>query len=311
MPRAPLLLAFGAISGLVVLAPSSTVGIAAQATGQPAVGSVVVPPRVPGFPVGWCIRAKREVFADAKAAGFEYVELALQDVLDLTEEDFATLVADVGATGLGALSGYNPIPKELRLVGPDADQTKQDAHLQHLMARAHTLGLTYLIFNSGAAWRMPEGMSAEEGMSQLTAFSRRLTAAASASGITVLVEPLRGTDSNLITTVSEALSLVNAVNHARFKMMVDYSFLTIQNENPTVLLAAGPHLRHVHLANPANKRTYPMDAAESDYASFFRVLKQIGYRGGLSVHASTSSFATDAPRAIRFLRTEARGLAGR
>jgi sugar phosphate isomerase/epimerase len=45
------------------------------------------------------------------------------------------------------------------------------------------------------------------------------------------------------------------------------------------------------------------------YASFFRVLKEIEYRGGLSVHAGTSAFATDAPRAIAFLRTQARELA--
>jgi sugar phosphate isomerase/epimerase len=76
-----------------------------------------------------------------------------------------------------------------------------------------------------------------------------------------------------------------------------------------VLRQAGRHLRHVHLANPANKRTYPMDDQESNYASFFQVLKDIGYRGGLSVHASTSSFATDAPCAIAFLRTHARRLA--
>jgi hypothetical protein len=39
------------------------------------------------------------------------------------------------------------------------------------------------------------------------------------------------------------------------------------------------------------------------------VLKQIGYRGGLSVHAGTSAFAVDAPRAIGLLRTHARDLA--
>ena len=34
-----------------------------------------------------------------------------------------------------------------------------------------------------------------------------------------------------------------------------------------------------------------MNPQESDYASFFCLLKAIGYRGGLSVHAGTSAFA--------------------
>src|SRR5690349_21470607 len=72
-----------------------------------------VPPPVPGIPIGWCIRAKAPVFADAKWAGFEYVELALQDVLPLTDDDFAKLNAELQKLNLRALSGYNPIPKEL------------------------------------------------------------------------------------------------------------------------------------------------------------------------------------------------------
>ena len=52
-----------------------------------------------------------------------------------------------------------------------------------------------------------------------------------------------------------------------------------------------------------------MDEQESDYESFFQILKRIGYRGGLSVHASTSGFDADAPRAIAFLRRRAEELA--
>jgi hypothetical protein len=39
------------------------------------------------------------------------------------------------------------------------------------------------------------------------------------------------------------------------------------------------------------------------------VLRQIGYRGGISVHAATQNFPADAPRAIAFLRAKATDLA--
>ena len=277
---------------------------------QPA-AAVVIPPPVAGFPIGWCIRARPEVFDDAKRAGFEYVELALQDVLSLSDAEFETLRAQLESTGLRALSGYNPIPADLKIVGASLDRANEEAHLRKLLSRAAALKLTYIIFNSGASWRVPDGVAVDEGFAQLAAFARRFAESAARERITVLVEPLRSTDSNLITTVGEALRLVDAVKQPNFAMMVDYSFLTIQGEAPSVLVAAGSRLKHVHLANPANKRTYPMDERESDYASFFAVLKRMGYRGGLSVHATTSAFASDAPRAIGFLRRAASDLRGK
>jgi hypothetical protein len=56
----------------------------------------VADPPVPGFPVGWWIRARSDVFADAKRAGFEYVELALQDVLGLPDREFEQLRSSRG-----------------------------------------------------------------------------------------------------------------------------------------------------------------------------------------------------------------------
>jgi D-psicose/D-tagatose/L-ribulose 3-epimerase len=267
-----------------------------------------VPP-VPGIPVGWCILAKLEAFADAKSAGFEYVELALQGVLPLSDEEFQKLLSQLQASNLTVRSGYNSIPKEIMLVGPEANAAKQDEHLSRLLARAKALKVPYLILNAGASWKVPEGFPREEAFKQLTEFGRRFASAAARENITVLLEPQRNSDSNMITTIAEAVALVEAVNHPNFQMMVDYSFMRIQKDDVNALAKAGRHLRHVHIANPdKNPRVYPMDPAESDYAPFFAVLKQIGYCGGISVHAGTKDFASEAPRAIAFLRAEARKL---
>jgi sugar phosphate isomerase/epimerase len=273
--------------------------------GVTAATAVSVPPPVEGFPVGWCIRAKPDAFSQAKSAGFEYVELALQDVLGPADADFEKLVAQLDSLGLRVLAGYNPIPKDLKLVGPDVDRARQEAHVRKLLDRAAALKLKFIILNAGAAWRIPDGHPAEQGFGELADFSRRLATAAAPSGITILVQPLRATDSNQITTIAEALKLIDAVDRPNFALMVDYSFLVIQKDDFMALLKSPKALRHVHLSNPANKRTYPMSETESDYAAFFAVLKQINYRGGLSVHGSTTDFAHDAPRAIAFLRAKA------
>ena len=96
----------------------------------------VLPPAVPGIPIGWCIRAQTNVFVDAKNAGYEYVELALQDVYNLSDADFENLLAALEAQGIPARTGYNPLPKNLMLVGTNVDREKLDAHVQHLLSRA-------------------------------------------------------------------------------------------------------------------------------------------------------------------------------
>lgn len=285
---------------------SSLVAVAAAI-----LSAVDVPPPVHGYPVGWCIRATHGAFADAKSAGFEYVELAMQDVLGLSDQEFTILRAELNAQGLDAFSGYNAIPADIRLVGPGTNEALQNDHIEHVLRRAKELGLEYIILNSGASWRVPEGVDREKAFADLVAFGQRFAQKAQGLGIGILVGPLRSTDSNMITTIAETIRLVETVNRPNFALMVDYSFLRIQKDDIASLLDARSYLRHVHIANPESGRTYPMDPGESDYASFFDVLKEIGYKGRMSVHARTNAFSTDAPRAITFLRTQAQRLASR
>jgi sugar phosphate isomerase/epimerase len=260
-----------------------------------------IPPPVPGYPVGWCLRVQGSAPEDAKAAGFEVMELALQDILGLSDEEFERTVARLAAVGIPARGGYNFIPPELKIVGPDADRARQDQHLERALARAARLGLEMVVLNTGPAIKVPDGFPRDKADRQLVDFGRRAAAAAARHKITVLVEPLRDSDSNILTKLGEVVTLAKAVHRPNFKILVDYSFLTIQHEDPKVLLGARGLVHHVWMANP-NGRGYAMSEKEADYAAFFRALHQIGYRGGISVHARTDLFAADAPRGIAFLR---------
>jgi sugar phosphate isomerase/epimerase len=270
--------------------------------------SEAIPPPVPGYPIGWCIRAKGSAPDDAVTAGFEYVELALQDVLDLPDAAFAEAATRFEKLGIPALTGYNFLPDDLKVVGPDADVAKQDAHLARALPRLQKLGLKYVVWNSGPSRRAPEGLPREKAWKDLVAFGKRFARAAGKHGLTVLVQPLRSTDTNMVTKVGEALELVKAVGARNFAMLVDYSFMTIEKEDPAVLRKAGKALRHVWISNP-NGRGYPMDAGDADYTAFFSALQAIDYRGGISVHARTDNFFADAPRALRFLRQSTTALA--
>jgi sugar phosphate isomerase/epimerase len=175
------------------------------------------------------------------------------------------------------------------------------AYVTATLGRLKKLGVKVVVFGSGGARRVPDGFSKDEAFTQLVDFCRRTAPIARENGITIVVEPLRKQETNIINTAREGLALVKAVDRPEIRLLVDYYHLTEEGESPDIIAEAGPLLAHAHIANPTG-RVFPLQADESPYAAFFSNLCKIGYQGRLSVEASTKDFATEAPQAIALLR---------
>ncbi len=263
-----------------------------------------LPPPVPGFPIGRCVRVLGVTAPeDAKTVGFEYLELALQDLLPLSDADFAGVVARLKANGLPALSGYGFLPANLMLVGPTVDRARVDAAIERGFDRAQQLGLVLVVHGNllNAGRTVPAGFPMDEAWRQLIDFGKRSARAAARRGLTVLFEPMPARSTNLVNNVAEGLLLVRAVDHSRFKLLVDFGYFTESKEDPAALRIAAPHIRQVEIQNP-NGRVYPRQADEADYAGFVAALRAGGYKGGFSLHGRPDDIFVDAPRAIALLR---------
>jgi sugar phosphate isomerase/epimerase len=257
--------------------------------------------QVPGYPIGRCVRVLGVTAPeDAKKAGFEYIELALQDLLPLSEEEFAKQVARIRAVGLPAISGYGFMPGDVMIVGPEVDLAKVEAAVRNGLDRAKRLGLSMVVYGNlnTKSRKVPEGFDARE---QLAQFGRMAAKEGKARGITVLIEPMPAGSTNTINTVAEGLALVEKVNDPNFQLLVDFGNVTTSKEDLAVLTRAAKHIRQVEIQNPKG-RVYPRTADEADYASFVGALKAGGYRGGFSIHGAPTDFFVDAPRAIAMLR---------
>lgn len=261
---------------------------------------------VPGFPIGRCVRVIGVTAPeDAVKAGFEYVELALQDILALPEEEFERTVRRIKGLGLPALSGYGFVPADLKVVGPDVDHKRVDEQVRRGIDRAARLGLQMVVFGNlnGQSRRVPDEFDRDRALMQLIRFARGAAAEGRQRGITVLIEPMPARSTNLINTVEEGFDLVRQVNDDRFQLLADFSFMVQGKEDLSILHKAARSIRQVEISNP-NGRVYPRNADEGDYASFFRALEKGGYRGGISIHGAPKDFWVDAPRAIALLRRE-------
>ena len=249
--------------------------------------------------VGACLDADK--FEAAQAAGFDYVEIGASKVAALTEEEFQALVRRVEQLRIPVAAANTFIPAAIKIVGPDIDRGRQESYVGTTLARLKALGVSVVVLGSGGARRVPDGFPREEAFSQLVDFCRRIAPLARDNGITIAVEPLRRQETNIINTAREGLELVKAVDRPEIKLLVDYYHLAEENESADVLLEAGRQVVHAHIANPKG-RVYPLSPGESDYAGFFENLCRIRYSGRLSIEASTTDFAAQAPQSLAMLR---------
>jgi D-psicose/D-tagatose/L-ribulose 3-epimerase len=259
---------------------------------------------VPGFPIGRCVRVLGVTAPeDARRVGFEYLELALQDLLPLPDFEFAAIVQRLRDNALPAISGYGFMPADLKVVGPGVDRAAVDRALRHGIARAAKLQLQMVVHGNllTAARKAPDGFAITEARRQFADFAERAAKLAAGEGITVLIEPMPTRSTNVINTVAEALELVRTVHHHRLAILADFSFMTQGGEDYAILHTASPRIKQIEISNP-NGRIYPAHENEADYTGFMKALRQGQYRGGFSIHGQPKVFAEDAPRAIAMLR---------
>jgi D-psicose/D-tagatose/L-ribulose 3-epimerase len=249
--------------------------------------------------VGYCTSLKN--LEAAKAAGFDYVEVAATEIAGLSDADFDAAVARVKALGVPTPTANLFLPATLKVTGPQIDVEAQTAHIRKVFTRLEKLGVQILVFGSGGARRVPEGFSKDEAFKQLVDFGRRAAQEARPHHITITIEPLRRQETNIINTAAEGLDLVNAINDPNFQLMIDFYHLATEQEDPSIVVRGKDHLKHLHMANPQG-RVFPLKWEEYDYAPFFEKLKEIGYDKRISVEASTKDLATEGPQAIALLR---------
>lgn len=258
-------------------------------------------------PIGYCVGLKG--LAVAKAAGFDYVELGTTEITALSDADFDAAIAQVKAAGIPTPNANLFLPGTLKLTGPEAvSADEQMAYVKKAFTRLERLGVKILCFGSGGARRVPDGFPKDQAFAQLVAFGKRIAPEAKAHGITVVIEPLRKQETNIINTTAEGFALVKAVDHPNFELLVDFFHLASEQEDPKILLEAKDHIRHTHMANPQG-RVFPLAWDEYDYAPFFAALRRIGYAGRMSIEASSPDVPAQAPRSIELLRRAFAGTA--
>ncbi|MEJ2010168.1 MAG: sugar phosphate isomerase/epimerase [Acidobacteriota bacterium] len=257
---------------------------------------------IEGIQIGVC--APPRDLDEAVRYGFDYLEPAAASISAMREAAFEAFKKKALASPIRCES-YSTLMRRHgpRVVGDDVRWENLRTYLNHTLARCRQLGGTIAVWGSAGSRNVPPGYSREKAWSQIQDFLRRAGDIARRYHMIIAVEPLRPLESNIINTCAEALQLVQEVNHPNIKMAIDYYNLRKEKENPDILWKARKEIVHFHFANP-HGRLWPKSPAEdSEYGEFFKLVKKIHFRGGISIDAR-GTFAQDAAASLAFFRHE-------
>jgi sugar phosphate isomerase/epimerase len=232
--------------------------------------------------------------------GYDFIEFPLVQIMDLPEEEFQTLKAQLEQTGICAEAVNVFFPRRIRLTGEGVNWDEVQAYARAAIDRAARLGAQIVVLGSSGSRNIPEGFPRPQAWEQLVHALQLIDPIAAASDVTVTLEPLNRRESNILNTVEEALALSRQVNATTIKVLVDYYHFSIEREGLEHVRSAGGAIRHVHFAS-VDGRSYPTQMME-EYQLFFACLHEIGYSGRVSIEAGTQDLLADAPRALEVLR---------
>jgi sugar phosphate isomerase/epimerase len=243
--------------------------------------------------------------AAVQAAGADFVEEHVQNLLQaqLPDSEWPGLTR-VKKSTLPVPAANCLVPGDIKITGPTANLKQLQDYITIVLKRAQQVGIKILVVGSAAARNVPENFDRIRARRQILDFLAMAAPLAKSHGITFVAEPLSRSESNIIQTVSEAMGYVRDLNHPNFQCLVDSYHFWTNDDSLEDLKSAMKSIRHVHVADKQG-RVAPGESGTSDYRPFFRVLKEGGYEGVISVEAvGFTDYKNVAPRVIQFLKRQ-------
>jgi len=237
---------------------------------------------------------KPDIVKTMKSIGFDFCEGGVSEAVNPDKDgDWWKKKRDeIGSLALPVRSLVGFIPGRFRLTGPGADHSRALDYAEKAVRRASELGVKYIVLGSGAARKVPgkkpSKSEIEKGVAQFTDFCRSVAKRMEGiDGVTIVIEPLRARETNIVNYVSQGREIVEAVASDRIQLLADIFHMMEGKDGAENIVRAGAMIKHCHIAEYST-RSYLGDHAEhvARLEPYIAALKSIGYKGGVSCECS-------------------------
>lgn len=205
-------------------------------------------------------------------AGADFIEVNNNKISVMSDEEFEKAL-ELSRKYPGKFTTCNGlIPKDVRLTGENVDYDFVTEFCEKSFERLSRLGVKTLVFGSGGAKQVPEGFSFETAMEQLVKCVRIFADVAAKYGQTVVIEPLRYQECNIINLVSESQKLAELSERDNVKAHMDFYHFMQNGETLTELKKYAAVLGHVHIASPVWRKIPTFDDG-ANYQAFIDIIR--------------------------------------
>lgn len=299
-----------ATAGLAVAASGSVVPAAEPkpASGSPKWKYSICNETFPDWP-------QAKIFQFAAESGYRGVEIAPftidPDVRKVSAATRTQLRQQAGQAGVELVGLHWLLAKTegFHLTSPDAGVRRETAaYLVELARFCHDLGGKVMVFGSPKQRNLLPGVSHAEGTQYAVEVLRTVMPALAELSVVLALEPLSPRTTNFITTAAEAVEVAELVASPNCRLLLDCLAMSSENTPiPDLIRRQGKWLAHFH-ANDRNSQGPGM--GDLDFAPIFRALRDIAYRGWISVEVFDTSPGGEAiaRRSIQYMRRVEAGL---
>ncbi len=211
----------------------------------------------------------------------DYIEISAMDILGNLKEYYPRFKTAVDKGSVVTYSCNGLFPGDIRLTG-DVNWDRIKEYCDETFYKLAEVKVKMLVFGSGKAKHVPDGFDRAKAWDQLYELGAYLSDTAKQYGQTVVVEPLRYQEVNIVNTVDEGAEYCRVVHRDNFKLLVDFYHFANNQEDWASLERNRDLLAHAHIAT-VEERTRP--TTKEDWAFFERsinALRAINFTGNLS-----------------------------
>ncbi len=261
----------------------------------------------------WDLRDACQLAQSLGYSGFEVAPFMWAESVDsISPRERAEFRRTIEGEGL-VCSGLHWLlvtPKGLHLTTEDAAlREKSWSYLGRLIDFCGDLGGPVMILGSPYQRDACDGQSVEEALHRLAEGLARLAPRAAEREVTLLMEAVSSEETNVVTTLEEAVGVVDSVGHSNVQTMFDFHNAADQGGDFLSLPERYfEKIRHVHV-NEVDGR-HP-STGEIDFARVLQLMKDRDYEGWFSLEVFDFEAGPEriARESIDYLRLVEAGLA--
>ena len=235
---------------------------------------------------GICINGDPSLIAKTKKYGYDYVEIAMFNFAEFSDEKIEEIRAEMEQLGIWAETancfffGF----QKGDLTSGNLDFTAIEDYIRMAFRKSSRLGLKIAVIGSAAARSILDEDKREEGEENFAKVLRLAGDIGEEFGIQIVIEPLNQKECNEINTVAEGIAMCKRVNHPNVAVLADFFHVAMSGEGLDTIRTCGDVLKHVHIARGYEDRNMPTKPEDqADVAEWAAALKENGYNARISL----------------------------